>query len=256
MHSGFFPPIQVSEWPPTLLIILRLLQGLSAGGETSGAAAFLAGVSTWEAAAGLWTSSIQAIGIVAFVAASTLVALLTGVMGQAQMLAWGWRITFLLSFPLAVAGLYLRFKVEETPAFKAVVAKEEAVRQRVPIRELLSFHKKALLLLIAIVSVEAVASYVAKTYASTYLITTIGLNPSTALLSTSVTLLFAAALVPFFAVLSDRIGRKPLLLGGTIGLVVLAIPAFLLIGSGSLAGAVVGQVIAIIPGTAISGALS
>lgn len=236
---------------PTLLIILRLLQGLSAGGETSGAAAFLA-ESAPEGKRGLWTSSIQAIGIVAFVAASTLVALLTGVLGQTQMLAWGWRITFLLSFPLAVAGLYLRFKVEETPAFKAVVAKEEAVRQRVPIRELLSLHKKALLLLIAIVSVEAVASYVAKTYASTYLITTIGLNPSTALLSTSVTLLFAAALVPFFAVLSDRIGRKPLLLGGTIGLIILAIPAFLLIGSGSLAGAVVGQVIAIIPGTAIS----
>jgi MHS family proline/betaine transporter-like MFS transporter len=168
------------------------------------------------------------------------------------MTAWGWRIPFLLSLPLAAAGLYLRFRVEETPAFKAVLAKEETAHKRVPVRELFGFHKGALFLLIAIVSVEAVASYVAKTYAATYLISTIGLDASTALLSTSVTLLFAAALVPAYAVLSDRIGRRPLLIWGTIALVIVAVPAFLLIGTGTIAGAIVGQVIAIIPGTAIS----
>ena len=236
---------------PVLLISLRLLQGLSAGGETSGAAAFLA-ESAPEGRRGLWTSSIQAVGIVAFVCAASLVALLTNVLGDEQLMAWGWRIPFLLSLPLAAVGLYLRFKVEETPAFQAVVAKEEEAHHRVPMRELLSQHKKALFFLICIVMVEAVASYVAKTYASTYLISTIGLSPSAALVSTSVTLLLAAALVPFYAVLSDRIGRKPLLVGGTIALMVLAVPAFLLIGSGSLAGAIAGQVMAIVPGTAIS----
>ena len=236
---------------PVLLIVLRLLQGISAGGETSGAAAFLA-ESAPPRRRGLWTSSIQAIGIVAFVAASTLVAFLSAVLGRQQMLDWGWRIPFLLSLPLAVVGLYLRFKVEETPAFKAVMAKEKAAHARVPVRELFGFHKTALFLLIAIVSVEAVASYVAKTYASTYLIGTIGLRASAALLSTSVTLLFAAALVPAYAILSDRIGRRPLLIWGTIALVVVAVPAFLLIGSGTIAGAIVGQMIAIIPGTAIS----
>jgi MHS family proline/betaine transporter-like MFS transporter len=236
---------------PILLIVLRLLQGLSAGGETSGAAAFLA-ESAPPGRRGLWTSSIQAIGIVSFVAASTLVAFLNGVLGAQQMLAWGWRIPFLLSIPLAVAGLYLRFKVEETPAFKAVLAKEEAAHNKVPVRELFGFHKKALFLLIAIVAVEAVASYVAKTYASTYLISTIGLDASAALFSTSVTLLFAAALVPAYAVLSDRIGRRPLLIWGTVSLVMVAVPAFMLIGSGSTAGAIVGQMIAIVPGTAIS----
>jgi MHS family proline/betaine transporter-like MFS transporter len=236
---------------PILLISLRLLQGLSAGGETSGAAAFLA-ESAPEGRRALWTSSIQAVGIVAFVVAATLVASLTAILGEAQLMAWGWRIPFLLSLPLAGIGLYLRFKVEETPAFQAAVAKEETEHQRVPMKQLFGHHKKALLLLICIVMVEAVASYVAKTYASTYLISTIGLSSSAALLSTSVTLLLAAAMIPFYALLSDRIGRKPLLIGGTIGLMVLAVPAFLLIGSGSLVGAIVGQIMAIVPGTAIS----
>ena len=236
---------------PVLLIVLRLLQGLSAGGETSGAAAFLAECAP-AGRRGLWTSSIQAVGIVAFVCASALVALLTGLLGQEQLLAWGWRIPFLLSFPLACVGLYLRFKVEETPAFQAALAREEETHHRVPIKELLSWHKKALFFLVCIVMVEAVASYVAKTYASTYLIATIGLDPSAALLSTSVTLLLAAALVPAYALLSDRIGRKPLLIGGTVALAIVAVPAFLLIGSGSLLGAIVGQVLAIVPGTAIS----
>ncbi|MGO4246306.1 MFS transporter [Paenarthrobacter sp. RAF54_2] len=249
---GLLPTYEViGVLAPILLISLRLLQGLSAGGETSGAAAFLA-ESAPEGRRALWTSSIQAVGIVAFVCAASLVAALTAVLGEEALIAWGWRIPFLLSLPLAGIGLYLRFKVEETPAFQAAVAKEESEHRPVPIRQLLGHHKKALLLLICIVMVEAVASYVAKTYASTYLISTIGLSSSAALLSTSVTLLLAAALIPFYAMLSDRIGRKPLLIGGTFGLMVLAVPAFLLIGSGSLVGAIVGQIMAIVPGTAIS----
>ncbi|YCH09226.1 MFS transporter [Arthrobacter sp. alpha11c] len=249
---GLLPTYEaIGVLAPVLLISLRLLQGLSAGGETSGAAAFLA-ESAPEGRRALWTSSIQAVGIVAFVCAASLVAALTAVLGEEALIAWGWRIPFLLSLPLAGIGLYLRFKVEETPAFQAAVAKEESEHRPVPIRQLLGHHKKALLLLICIVMVEAVASYVAKTYASTYLISTIGLSSSAALLSTSVTLLLAAALIPFYALLSDRIGRKPLLIGGTLGLMVLAVPAFLLIGSGSLVGAIVGQIMAIVPGTAIS----
>lgn len=249
---GLLPTYEaIGVFAPILLICLRLLQGLSAGGETSGAAAFLA-ESAPKGRRALWTSSIQAVGIVAFVVAASLVAGLTAVLGEAQLMAWGWRIPFLLSLPLAGIGLYLRFKVEETPAFQAAVAKEEGEHQRVPMKQLFGHHKKALLLLICIVMVEAVASYVAKTYASTYLISTIGLSSGAALLSTSVTLMLAAAMIPFYALLSDRIGRKPLLIGGTVGLMVLAVPAFLLIGSGSLVGAIVGQIMAIVPGTAIS----
>ena len=109
--------------------------------------------------------------------------------------------------------------------------------------------------MITIVAVEAVASYTAKTYLPTYLISTIGLSTTTALLSTSVTLVFAACLIPFYAILSDRIGRKPLLIWGTVALIVVAIPAFLLIGTGTIAGAIGGQILAIIPGTAISTAV-
>jgi MHS family proline/betaine transporter-like MFS transporter len=238
---------------PILLIVCRLTQGLSAGGETSGAAAFLAECAPPERR-NLWTSSIQSVGILSFVAAALLVAGLSAWLGQEQLEAWGWRIPFLLAFPLAAAGLYLRFKVEETPAFQVAVAKEH-LKERAPIRELLTNYKTPLLFLIAIVTVDAVASYIAKTYLPTYLISTIGLSTTDALLSTSATLIFAASLIPFYAMLSDRIGRRPLLIWGTAALAVVAIPAFLLIGSGSVAGAVAGQILAIIPGTAISTAV-
>ena len=236
---------------PVLLIICRLVQGLSAGGETSGAAAFLA-ESAPAGKRGLWTSSIQAVGIVAFVLASLLVALLNAALGPDEMAAWGWRIPFLLALPLAVTGLYLRFKVEETPAFQAALAKEKHLQQRAPIADLLRDYKTPLLFLIAIVGVESVSSYVSKTYLPTYLISVIGLSSTPALLSTSGTLILAALLVPVFARLSDRVGRKPLLLWGTAALVVVAIPAFMLISTGTILGAVAGQVLAIIPGTAIS----
>ncbi|MBX5334248.1 MFS transporter [Rhodococcus fascians] len=249
---GLLPSYEtIGIFAPILLIALRLLQGLSAGGETSGAAAFLS-ESAPKGRRALWTSSIQAVGIIAFVCAASLVAVLNAVLGDEAMQSWGWRLPFLLSLPLALVGLYLRFKVEETPAFKAAAKKDASAKERVPIMELFARHKRSLILLIAIVMVEAVASYVAKTYASTYLISTVGLGRTAALLSTSITLLIAAALVPFFAILSDRIGRKPLLLGGTIGLILIAIPAFMLISSGSLLGAIFGQILAIIPGTAIS----
>jgi MHS family proline/betaine transporter-like MFS transporter len=238
---------------PILLITCRLLQGLSAGGETSGAATFLA-ESAPPRRRCLWTSTIQSVGILSFVTAALLTAGLNASLGADAMAAWGWRIPFLLALPLAIAGLYLRFKVEESPAFK-VAAHKEHLQQRAPIKELLSDYRKPLLFLVCIVAVEAVASYIAKTYLPTYLISTIGLSTTTALLTTSVTLVFAAALIPFYAVLGDRIGRKPLLIGGTIVLVIVAVPAFLLIGSGSVAGAVAGQILAIIPGTAISTAV-
>jgi MHS family proline/betaine transporter-like MFS transporter len=226
---------------------------LSAGGETSGAATFLA-ESAPPNRRGLWTSTIQSVGILSFVAAALLSAGLNAGLGSETMAAWGWRIPFLLALPLSIARLYLRFKVEETPAFKVAVEKEH-LQQRAPVKELLSGYKKPLLFLICIVAVEAVASYIAKTYLPTYLTSTIGLNTTTALLTTSVTLVFAAALIPFYAVLGDRIGRKPLLIGGTLALVIVAIPAFLLIGTGSVAGAITGQILAIIPGTAISTAV-
>jgi MFS transporter, MHS family, proline/betaine transporter len=236
---------------PVLLIACRLLQGLSAGGETSGAAAFLA-ESAPAGKRALWTSSIQAIGIVAFVFASLLVAVLNATLGEETMAAWGWRVPFLLAFPLAITGLYLRFRVEESPAFQAALAKEQNIKQRAPIAELLREYRKPLLFLIAIVAVEAVASYVSKTYLPTYLIATIGLGATPALLTTAGTLLLAAALVPCFAQLSDRIGRKPLLFWGTVALAIVAVPAFMLVSTGSIAGVVAGQVLAIIPGTAIS----
>ena len=238
---------------PILLITCRLIQGLSAGGETSGAATFLAECAPPKRR-GLWTSSIQSVGILSFVTAALLVAGLNAWLGADTMADWGWRIPFLLSFPLSMAGLYLRFKVEETPAFQ-VALKKEHLQEKAPLKQLLANYKKPLLLLIAIVAVEAVSSYIAKTYLPTYLINTIGLSTTTALLSTSVTLVFAACLIPFYAILSDRIGRKPLLIWGTVALIIVAIPAFLLIGSGSIAGAIGGQILAIIPGTAISTAV-
>ena len=152
---------------PVLLIVCRLVQGLSAGGETSGAAAFLA-ESAPPGKRGLWTSSIQAIGIVAFVTAAVLVAVLNASLGADAMAAWGWRIPFLLALPLSLAGLYLRFKVEETPAFQAALAREQESSTRRPRRGAAQRATRSRCCSSSPSSgVEAVASYVAKTYLPT-----------------------------------------------------------------------------------------
>ncbi|GAA1290378.1 MFS transporter [Streptomyces javensis] len=241
---------QVGVLAPVLIVICRLMQGLSAGGETSGAATFLAEYAPQRRRA-LWATSIQAVGVIAFVIAALFVAGLTAVLTEDQLYSWGWRIPFLMAGPLAGVGLYLRFKIAETPAYQKV---QEAapVKQPSPAREALVRHWRPILLLFAIVTVESVASYTAKTYLPTYLIATVGLSKTTALLTTSATLVLSAVLVPCYALLSDRVGRKPLLIGGTVTLFAVSVPSFLMIGSGSVAGAVAGQMLAIIPGTAIS----
>ncbi len=243
---------QVGYLAPALIVVCRLLQGLSAGGETSGAATFLAEYAPPRRRA-LWTTSIQAVGVIAFVIAAMFVAFLTAVLSDDQLHSWGWRIPFLMSAPLALIGLYLRFKIEETPAYQAVKKERSpAEKKHSPAKEAFRLHWRSILFLFAIVTVESVASYTAKTYLPTYLIATVGLNKTTALLTTSATLILSAILVPCYAILSDRIGRKPLLIGGTVALFAVSIPSFMLIGSGSVIGAIAGQMIAIIPGTAIS----
>lgn len=105
-----------------ILLIARLIQGFSSGGEYSGAMTFIA-ESTPDKKRGFMSSGLEVGTLVGYIAGASLVTLLTFMLGEETMLAWGWRIPFLLSAPIGLIGFYLRNNLEETPVFEAMQEK-------------------------------------------------------------------------------------------------------------------------------------
>lgn len=117
---GLLPTFsQVGLFAPLMLVLVRLVQGFAAGGESAGATTFLAEYAPAHRR-GFFTCWIDNFGFLAFVAASGLVLLLTSVLGEAAMNDWGWRIPFLLAGPLGWIGLWLRTHLEDSPEFLAL----------------------------------------------------------------------------------------------------------------------------------------
>jgi MFS transporter, MHS family, proline/betaine transporter len=155
--------------------------------------------------------------------------------------SWGWRVPFLIAGPLGIVGLYLRSKLEDTPAFLAL--EEKAQVSESPLRDVLTKHWRPILVCMGLVLFYNVAVYTILFYMPTYLESTTGLDSTTALLYIlGMMILIMIVIIPVGA-LSDRIGRKPLILGSCIGFIVLSYPAFLMLDSGTALGTVSGLLI-------------
>jgi MFS transporter, MHS family, proline/betaine transporter len=240
---------QVGIWAPILLFVLRLFQGFSAGGEFSGAATFLTEYAPHNRR-GLWASFIGSTAVFGFVIGGLISLLFDLGLSDAALNSWGWRVPFLLAGPVALIGLYMRLRLDETPAFQAI---EEAHQvESVPILDVLRNHLGSVALLVGVAMVNAVAFYTVSSYLATYLIETIGLDRTPALLSNSLALMVYVLGAPLFGMLSDRVGRKPVLLTGCAGILVLSLPGYLLIGSGGLGAAILGQMMLALPLTIIA----
>ena len=217
---------------PALLVLLRFVQGVSAGGEISGAVSFVAEHAPVNRR-GFFVGMISVGAVVGTLLGSLLPGIMLLTLTTEQMQAWGWRIPLLAALPLGLVGLYIRQKLDETPYFLAL--REERNRAANPVRAALAGREQRRLIAIAFCLVAANAS-------SFYMI--VGYLPSFATRSLELSGLqaFAPSLIALAAcllseiggaLLSDRIGRRPVLLGSLIGLLVLAYPSFLLITSGS-----------------------
>jgi MHS family proline/betaine transporter-like MFS transporter len=227
---------------PILLVLLRVVQGFSAGGEIIGAMSYVAEYSP-EGRRGFLTSWVQFGSISGLLAGSVLATLLAFNLSESSLNSWGWRVPFLIALPLGIIGLYIRLKLEDTPKFKALERAHEVAQS--PLRETLSKgeHYRQMLLTIGIAIINGVGYYVLLAYMPTYLSEELGFERSDAFLSLTIAIVILLTVMPFMAALSDRIGRKPVLGGACIGFLVLSYPCFLLISQGGLLNATLGQIL-------------
>lgn len=234
---------QIGIAAPILLVVLRLVQGFSTGGEMGGATS-LAVEHAPPNRRGLYGALLLTGAGVALFIASGLMNLFSR-MPREQFLAWGWRIPFLLSVLLLVAGLVLRLKVPETPEFEREqqVRATEAVgaKKRLP---LLAALKRPKIVLFGILFgfANSIGGYVITTYGTAY-ITDRGNPPSMAYTATMIASAAQIVLAPTWGILSDRYGRRRVFLGGCIGLALVIFPVFWLFNTDNPALVALGMVL-------------
>ncbi|MFC9091765.1 MULTISPECIES: MFS transporter [unclassified Streptomyces] len=225
---------------PVLLLAARLVQGFSTGGEYAGASTFIAEYAP-DKRRGFFGSWLEFGTLAGYIGGAGLVTLLTALLSSDDLVAWGWRIPFLIAGPMGIIGLYLRMRLEETPAFAAEVEKAEAARPRVPLREMISGQWKALLLCMGLVLVFNVTDYMLLSYMPSYLTSELKYDETHGLLVVLGVMALMMVVQPFAGALTDRIGRRPLIAAGCAGFLFLSVPAVLLIRQGGLLAVALGM---------------
>lgn len=230
----------IGIWAPILLLLAKMAQGFSVGGEYTGASIFVAEYSP-DRKRGFMGSWLDFGSIVGFVLGAGIVVLISAVVSETQFMEWGWRIPFFIALPLGVLGLYLRHALEETPAFQQHVDKlEQADRQglqdgpQFSFRDIASKHWKSLLACIGLVISTNVTYYILLTYMPSYLSHNLHYSEDHGVLIIIAIMLGMLFVQPVMGMLSDRFGRRPFVIIGSIALLILAYPSFLLINSGQL----------------------
>ena len=232
---------------PVLLLLARIMQGFSAGGEIAGAASFINEYAPRNRR-GLLSSLLPAASATGLLFGALLLFVLTSNLSEDAMLLWGWRVPFLVALPLGAIGLYLRLKIEDTPMFKALLSAAEA--DPTPLRSSFREQFKWIAVAFGATLTYGVGFYTVMSYMPTYLKKVTDLGAGAMFVVTAAVLLAHIIALPLWGSLSDRIGRKPVLIGGSIALVVVTYPAFVLIAEGRnmgvaiMSGAVLGALIA------------
>ncbi|QKJ86741.1 Proline/betaine transporter [Paramixta manurensis] len=222
---------------PLLLLLARLVQGFSTGGEYGGAATFIAEYSTDERR-GFMGSWLEFGTLGGYLLGAGLVTGLTAAMPADALLSWGWRIPFFIAAPLGIFGLYIRLKLEETPAFQKHMEKQEALEHSKPqlsLLQMLNKYRAQMLKCIGLVLLFNVSNYMLTSYMPSYLTGILGLSELSGLMLIMVVMFVMMPLTLFWGHWNDRLGRRPVIALGAVGLIVLAVPCLWLIGTGNLA---------------------
>ena len=201
---------------PILLVLIRLLQGLALGGEYGGAAIYVAEHSP-DNKRGLFTSWIQTTATFGLLLALVVIGITRVTLGEEAFAAWGWRIPFLLSAVLVGIALYIRLKLRETPLFTRLKDAGNASTQ--PLKDSLGNRKNwglILLVLFGMTAGQAVVWYTGQFYALLFLQTSMGVPFVDSYIIVGVGIVLASPFFIFFGWLSDKIGRKPIILGGCL----------------------------------------
>ena len=211
---------------PLLLTGLRILQGLSLGGEWGGA--ILVAVEHAEPRKrGLYAAIPQLGSPIGTILTAVLFLVLSATLAPADMLAWGWRVPFLLAFPLLAVSLYLRLAIDETPLFKNLV--ETGKRERIPVLAVFRKHPVAIIVAIG-AALLGIGSYsLMNTYTISYGVVTLGFSYQDLFIATTIGSLLQLITIPAFGLLANRIGSARVVIIGALGTALIAFPMYYLL---------------------------
>ena len=229
----------IGFWAPVLMVLLRMIQGFSTGGEYGGAATFMAEYAPCRRR-GFFGSFLEFGTLAGFSFGALLMLGFSLVLNDDQMNTWGWRLPFLVAAPLGLVGVYLRSRLEDTPIFRELEqAGEKEDRTATQFKDLLARYWGPILRLGGVVVALNVVNYTLLTYMPTYLEQEIGLSSTMSLLVPIIGMLAMMVFLPIAGGASDRVGRKPMWWFSLVGLFVAGVPMFMLMGT-NVIGAVIG----------------
>ena len=218
------------------IVILRFVQGMMVGGEWSAAATYV-GESAPAHKRGLHASLITVTAGLAFLAGTGSAIGINLILSPADVSAWGWRIPFIASLVMCVVAIYIRQKLEDTPVYEHLARQRESNElQAVPAK----VKAKSFLLALSFSALFGVGLYYLIAYANNYLSGVVGMPRTEALAACAIALVVTVIGNPLAGALSDRIGRRPVVLIGALGLTLLSIPIFMLMSTGTFALVVLG----------------
>jgi MHS family proline/betaine transporter-like MFS transporter len=222
---------QIGVLAPILLTLLRLIEGFSVGGEFTGTISFIVEHSPQSRRG--FTGSFATFSLIGgILLGSAIGALVTSTLSAEEVVNWGWRIPFIFGIVVGVVGIYLRFGIDETPIFKSLEDKGEVVSA--PILEALTNYWREILITMGTTWAGSATFYIIFVYMPTYLSTQANVPFSTALKMNTASMIILMIAAPFMGALSDRIGRKPVLITGCLAIAILTYPLFLLLSKGNL----------------------
>lgn len=237
---GLLPTYQaVGIWAPILLITLRLVQGLGIGGEWGGALLLAVEYAPPEKR-GLF-GAIPQMGVTIGMLLGTVALSIMTLLPENAFMTWGWRIPFIFSALLVFFGLWIRKGIDETPSFKKV--KESGEVPKLPIVETLKNYWREVLIAVGAKVVETAPFYIFSTFVVSYATANLGFSRTATLTAVMIATIITTILIPIMGNLSDKIGRKKLFIGGTIGMALFAFPYFWLLQQKSVLLLIVATVI-------------
>ena len=267
---GVLPPASVlGVWAPILLIALKLVQGFSTGGEYAGATTFVTEYAP-DKKRGFYASLLDWGSYMGNALGAGLVTVLMLTLPDDVMATWGWRIPFMLALPMGAIALYLRSRIEDTPAFRGAQAEDDEepadlaaaetdiMKPEGPLglRDMVRTYWRELATAIVLVAGANTVGYALTSYMPTYLTTTLGYDEVHGPLLTLPVLVLVAFLVPVIGYWSDHVGRKPVLFSAAVSAVVLVVPAFMLMEHGQMWSTLLGLLLLAYPVAAYVGNLA
>jgi len=213
------------------LFLARLLQGVGLSGEFAGAASYLVELAPRRHRALYGSFSTFTVGM-ALLSGTCVAALISSVLSPEAVQSWGWRLPFLAAAPVGLIGLYIRLKVQESPRFIEIADRNEIASA--PVLLMLRECWRQILVVLGVTVVWSISAYIVLVYAGTYLATQTRLSFGGALVVQAIALGVYTVVVPLSAVISDRIGRRPILIAASGALTILSVPMFILLQTGEL----------------------